>query len=186
MLKVTDTNQELTKVRLEKAMKSGHPVTVTYTKADGETTVRTIEIFELKQSKAGDFYVRAMDRKTGEARSFRIDRMQWITIHRTGFLVKRPTNFKEVIMAKDSGAPVEQDSTARAQAVEALRVSLGFQSTPSRVKVAVRILEREGALAGGVANESTDWAWRALRHMLGTHETASSLQDAIRYLTSRA
>jgi predicted DNA-binding transcriptional regulator YafY len=186
MLKVTEANQELTKTRLEKAMKRNHPVTVTYTKADGETTVRTIEIFEVKESYAGDFYVRAMDRKTGEARSFRIDRMHAITIHRTSFLVKRPTNFKEVVMAKDSGAPVEQDNAARAQAVETLRVSLGFQSTPSRVKVAVRILEREGALTGSVANESTDWAWGALRRMLGTHETASSLQDAIRYLTSRA
>lgn len=121
MLKVTDTNQELTKVRLEKAMKRNHPVTVTYTKADGERTVRTIEIFEIKESKAGDFYVRAMDRKEGEARSFRIDRMHAITIHRTAFTVKRPTNFKEVIMAKDSGAPVAQEVSPRQAVVNEWR-----------------------------------------------------------------
>lgn len=112
MLKVTEANQEITKIRLEKAMKRNHPVTVTYTKADGERTVRTIEIFEIKESKAGDFYVRAMDRKTGEARSFRIDRMHAITIHRTSFTMKRPTNFKEVIMAMDSGAQVISETFA--------------------------------------------------------------------------
>lgn len=175
MLKVTDTNQEQTRIRLEKAMVRNHPVTVTYTKADGETTVRTIEIFEIKESKAGDLYVRAMDRKTGEARSFRIDRMLTITIHRTAFLVKRSTNLKVVTMAKDTEVPL-------AQAVETLRVSLGYLSTPSQVRVAIRTLDREGALTGDVTNALTDWAWMVLRRSLDSRNVADSLKDAIRLL----
>ena len=84
------TTQTLT--RLIKALDAKHPVTITYVKADGTTTVRTIELFDIVISNAGDILLKAMDRETGEARSFRIDsdRLLSYTIHRSAYVVARP------------------------------------------------------------------------------------------------
>ena len=75
-----------------KALDAKHPVTITYVKADGTTTLRTIELFDVVVSNAGDIVLKAMDRETGEARSFRIDsdRLIAYTVHRTSYLVARP------------------------------------------------------------------------------------------------
>lgn len=72
-----------TAARLHKAVRREQPVTVTYTRADGEETVRTIEPTSLSTTKAGAVVVKAMDRKSGEARSFRLDRVSTYTVHRT-------------------------------------------------------------------------------------------------------
>lgn len=69
--------------RIEKAAEREQPVTITYTKADGEETVRTIEPTGLKLTKAGDTLIQAMDRLSGEKRSFRLDRVSAYTVHRT-------------------------------------------------------------------------------------------------------
>jgi predicted DNA-binding transcriptional regulator YafY len=84
------TTQTLT--RLIKALDAKHPVTITYVKADGTTTVRTIELFDIVISNAGDILLKAMDRETGEARSFRIDpdRLISYTVHRTAYVVELP------------------------------------------------------------------------------------------------
>ncbi|WP_435279315.1 WYL domain-containing protein [Streptomyces sp. 1222.5] len=82
------TTQTLT--RLITALDNQHPVTITYTKADGTETIRTIEIHNVIVSNAGDILVRAMDRETGEMRSFRIDRIQAYTVHRTSYVIERP------------------------------------------------------------------------------------------------
>jgi predicted DNA-binding transcriptional regulator YafY len=81
-----------TLTRLIKALDAKHPVTITYVKADGTTTVRTIELFDIVISNAGDILLKAMDRETGEARSFRIDsdRLLSYTIHRSAYVVARP------------------------------------------------------------------------------------------------
>lgn len=79
-----------TLTRLITALDKQQPVTITYVKADNSTTVRTIEIFNVIVSNAGDILVRAIDRETGEARSFRIDRIQTYTIHRTQYAMERP------------------------------------------------------------------------------------------------
>ncbi|MGW2720837.1 WYL domain-containing protein [Streptomyces sp. NPDC001492] len=79
-----------TLTRLIKALDAKHPVTITYTKADGTETLRTIEIFNVIVSHAGDILVRAMDRETGEVRSFRLDRIQAYTVHRTAYVIERP------------------------------------------------------------------------------------------------
>jgi predicted DNA-binding transcriptional regulator YafY len=81
------TTQTLT--RLIKALDANHPVTITYVKADGTTTVRTIELYDIAVSAAGDILLKAMDRETGEARSFRLDRLVSYTIHRTAYTVPR-------------------------------------------------------------------------------------------------
>lgn len=72
---------------LYRALDRQHPVTITYTKADGTITLRTIEIREIKTTKAGAVILRAADRQTGELRTFRADRIQAYTTHRTTYLV---------------------------------------------------------------------------------------------------
>lgn len=87
------TNRETstqTLTRLITALDKQQPVTITYIKADGSTTVRTIEIFDVVVSAAGDILIKAMDRETGEARSFRLDRLVSYTVHRTSYLIARP------------------------------------------------------------------------------------------------
>lgn len=79
-----------TLTRLIKALDAKHPVTITYVKADDTTTVRTIEIYDIVVSSAGDILLKAMDRETGEARSFRLDRLVSYTIHRTEYVIARP------------------------------------------------------------------------------------------------
>lgn len=72
--------------RFHYAARKSFPVTITYTKADGTETVRTIEPVALRLTKAGDTVIKAMDRDSGEARTFRLDRVSRYTLHRT-----RPT-----------------------------------------------------------------------------------------------
>jgi len=80
-----------TLVRLIKALDAKHPVTITYIKADDSVTIRTIEIYDIVVSTAGDILLKAMDRETGEARSFRLDRLVSYTVHRTAYVIERPT-----------------------------------------------------------------------------------------------
>lgn len=77
-----------TAARLHRAVRSARPVTVTYTKADGTETVRTIEPTTLALTKAGDVIVKAADRASGERRSFRLDRVSAYTVHRSRFTVR--------------------------------------------------------------------------------------------------
>lgn len=76
--------------KLHRAVRKQFPVTVSYVTAEGEETVRTIEPRSLKTTKAGDIIVKALDRKSGEHRSFRLDRITAYTVHRTRFLVPVP------------------------------------------------------------------------------------------------
>lgn len=80
-----------TLTRLIKALDKRQPVTITYTKADGTETIRTIEIADIIVTAAGDIVLRAADRDTAEMRSFRLDRIQTYTVHRTCYTVEIPT-----------------------------------------------------------------------------------------------
>jgi predicted DNA-binding transcriptional regulator YafY len=81
-----------TLTRLITAMDHHYPVTITYTKADGSETVRTIEIYDVTTSAAGDLLVKAMDRESGEQRTFRLDRIVSYSLHRGAtYLVPRDT-----------------------------------------------------------------------------------------------
>ncbi|OXS35396.1 WYL domain-containing protein [Streptomyces sp. XY006] len=87
------TNRETTThtlTRLIKALDAKHPVTITYIKADGSETIRTIEIADILVTTAGDIVLRAADRDTQEMRSFRLDRIQTYTVHRSTYTVARP------------------------------------------------------------------------------------------------
>ena len=79
-----------TLTRLIAALDKHHPVTITYIKADGSQTLRTIEIYDVVVSAAGDILLKAMDRETGETRSFRLDRIQAYTVHRSAYVIARP------------------------------------------------------------------------------------------------
>lgn len=72
------------------AMKRHHPMTISYTRANGSDTVRTVEPYALTRNADGDWYVRAMDRTSGESRTWRLDRISAVTEHRTAFRVERP------------------------------------------------------------------------------------------------
>lgn len=89
-----------TLTRLIKALDAKHPVTVSYLKEEKDDagrktgrlvgTVRTLEIYDVVVSAAGDILLKAMDRETGESRSFRLDRIVSYTTHRTEYTVDRP------------------------------------------------------------------------------------------------
>lgn len=79
--------------RLAAAARRGHPVTITYTREDGSETVRTIEVYVITRSKAGNRYAKAMVRTedpAGELRSFRLDRISFLTEHRTAYKLTVP------------------------------------------------------------------------------------------------
>lgn len=79
-----------TLTRLIKALDAKHPVTITYVKADGTETIRTIEIADVIVTAAGDIVLRAADRDTQEMRSFRTDRIVSYTVHRSAYVVTVP------------------------------------------------------------------------------------------------
>lgn len=83
-------NIEETREIFDRVISRRRPVTISYMRENGSTTVRTIEAYELQETKAANLIVRAMDRETGESRSWRLDRMTSYTIHRSTFLTPRP------------------------------------------------------------------------------------------------
>jgi predicted DNA-binding transcriptional regulator YafY len=87
MYTTANETSEQTLARLIRAMDHGFPVTVTYTKADGTETLRTIEVYDVATTKAGAIVLKAMDRDSQEARTFRLDRIAAYTIHRTAYTV---------------------------------------------------------------------------------------------------
>jgi predicted DNA-binding transcriptional regulator YafY len=82
------------------------PVTITYTKADGTETIRTIEIHDVRTTKAGAVILRAADRETREMRTWRLDRIRAYSIHRTAYTVPVP--------ADETPAPVVVPATPAA------------------------------------------------------------------------
>lgn len=75
---------------LYKAIDKQHAVTITYRDEKGEETVRTIEPYEIRTTKAGRIQLRAMCRLRGDARSFYIDQIVSYTLNRIGFVLERP------------------------------------------------------------------------------------------------
>lgn len=94
---------EQTTADMYRAMDRKHPVTLTYTKADGSETIRTVEIYAVQTTSKGHVIVKAMDRQSGEARTFRIDRIVAHSTHRTAYVIARPV---------DETAPVFRTETA--------------------------------------------------------------------------
>ncbi|GGQ83742.1 WYL domain-containing protein [Streptomyces flaveolus] len=89
-----------TLTRLITALDKQQPVTITYLKEEKDDTgrktgrlvetVRTVELYDVVVSAAGDILLKAMDRETGESRTFRLDRLVSYTTHRSAYAVARP------------------------------------------------------------------------------------------------
>lgn len=72
---------------LEGAIANERPVLITYEDAAGDRTTRTIEPYEMAVSADGNPFCRAMDRRSGEPRSFRLDRIQMLSVRNGEFLL---------------------------------------------------------------------------------------------------
>lgn len=71
---IRNTDQETTLADLYMAVLLHRPVTIDYERADGTRTVRKVEPFEIVPDAKHPFF-RAMDRLSGDYRSFRFDRL---------------------------------------------------------------------------------------------------------------
>jgi predicted DNA-binding transcriptional regulator YafY len=65
-------------------------VTITYRDADGTETIRTVEPWDIRTTKAGRIQLRAGCRLRGDARSFYIDQIVSYTTHRMAFVLEQP------------------------------------------------------------------------------------------------
>lgn len=74
---------------LYRAIDRQHAVTITYTDEHGETTIRTIEPYDIRTTKSGNIRVHAMCRLRGDARSFDVTRIVSYTLHRIAFVLER-------------------------------------------------------------------------------------------------
>lgn len=97
--------EQATLTAMYRALDRKHPVTITYVKADGTVTVRTIEIADIRTTKAGAVILRAADRQAGEMRTWRLDRIQAYTTHRTEYLVVLPETDKPTAPAPAPTTP---------------------------------------------------------------------------------
>lgn len=143
-----------TAARLHTAVRKARPVTVSYVKADGEETVRTIEPTGLSLTKAGDVIVKAADRKSGERRSFRIDRISAYTVHRTAFTVRTeaPAPSKAELVQAFRGRPVRHTRHGYTG-----RVVPGTRAfTPSGWSVIVELDPEHAHLAVGGATRASE------------------------------
>lgn len=85
-------------MRVHTALRTGRELSVRYVKADGEVTRRRTQPQSVRFTKAGDVIVRAADnRRDGETRSFRWDRVTHTTLHRA---VRRPAPTKDALWAE--------------------------------------------------------------------------------------
>ncbi|WP_433225520.1 WYL domain-containing protein [Actinomadura formosensis] len=79
----------ITGTALEGAIAAERPVTITYEAASGDRTTRTIEPYEIAVSARGDLFCRAMDRRSGAPRSFRLDRIVLLSVRDGEFTLDR-------------------------------------------------------------------------------------------------
>ncbi|MGW5259663.1 WYL domain-containing protein [Microbispora sp. NPDC004025] len=92
---ITPVDQPDPRAELERAIAAELPVMITYVAADGEWTTRTIEPYELTETRTGEQLVRAMDRRSGETRSFRLDRIHALNVMPGGVFLLDHTPIRE-------------------------------------------------------------------------------------------
>jgi predicted DNA-binding transcriptional regulator YafY len=94
MRNTANETETQTTLRIMRAMDRQQPITITYLKANGDQTVRTIETYAIEVSNAGDILLKVMDRESGDRRTFRLDRIAAYTVHRSAYLLARPADAK--------------------------------------------------------------------------------------------
>ncbi|GHC37178.1 MULTISPECIES: WYL domain-containing protein [Streptomyces rochei group] len=75
---------------LYRAIDRQHAVTITYRDEKGEETIRTVEPWDIRTTKAGRIQLRAGCRLRGDARGFFVDAIVSYTVHRMAFVLDRP------------------------------------------------------------------------------------------------
>lgn len=99
MYRTSRETEQQTTTRLIRAWDRRRPITITYTKADGTETIRTIEIYDLTVTKTGNVTVKAMDRQSGESRTWRLDRIVSYTVHAGTYQVEREQDVTPRLLA---------------------------------------------------------------------------------------
>jgi predicted DNA-binding transcriptional regulator YafY len=94
MRTTANETEHQTTLRIMRAMDRRQPITITYIKADGTQTIRTIETYAIEVSNAGDILLKTMDRQSQDRRDFRLDRIVSYTVHRSTYLLERPASAK--------------------------------------------------------------------------------------------
>ncbi|MEV6654754.1 WYL domain-containing protein [Streptomyces sp. NPDC051219] len=89
---------------LIRAMDGKRAVTITYIDSDGEESVRTIEVHDIRTTNKGGIIVRAMCRMRGEMRTFHPERIVSYTIHRMRFVLDAPTGETRFTHAAETAA----------------------------------------------------------------------------------
>lgn len=79
----TDRDIENMARRINRAIRRKEPLTLTYVKDTGELVIRTVEPWVVVESATGNYYMRTMDRKRNDVRSYRLDRIIMYSVHRT-------------------------------------------------------------------------------------------------------
>lgn len=102
---------------IETAIQAEQPILITYTAADGERTTRTIEPYELATTHDGHAIVRAMDRRTGQPRTFRLERIECVSVRPGPFILDRPTEHRPVqlpqTLVRYHGSKIDQHGVMR-------------------------------------------------------------------------
>ncbi|WP_331728961.1 WYL domain-containing protein (plasmid) [Streptomyces sp. NBC_01259] len=82
---------------LYRALDHANAVTITYlAPGDTEPTVRTVEIHEVRTTRAGGIVIVAMCRLRGDERQFAVSGIRAYTVHRMAFVLDRPAPTKYV------------------------------------------------------------------------------------------
>lgn len=87
------TAQQSTKKTLTdlyKALDNQHAVTLTYTDEDGETTIRTVELHELRTNNDGGIELIVMCRLRQAERKLLLAGVSSYTVHRMAYVLTRP------------------------------------------------------------------------------------------------
>jgi len=102
---------------VEAAITQSAPLAITYVSALGERTERIVEPYDLTVTAAGNLIVRAMDRRSGAPRSFRLDRVELLVPVPGPCLLTRPHMEGEVVRA-------HLDDARAAAALERIRAEI--------------------------------------------------------------
>lgn len=90
-MRVTGNETELTTVlNLHAAISRRRPITVTYVDEHGDETVRTVEPYSIRQTKADELILVVMCRLRQDRRTLRLDRVTHYTVHRGTFHLEPP------------------------------------------------------------------------------------------------
>jgi predicted DNA-binding transcriptional regulator YafY len=90
-MRTTKHETELEMVlNIHRAISRKQPVTVTYVDEHGNETVRTVEPYSIRQTKAGELTLVVMCRLRHDRRTLRLDRVTHYTVHRGTFQLELP------------------------------------------------------------------------------------------------